>query len=367
MRVLKVEPNHLQAHYNLGALYGDAGDFIKASEHFARARMSAPEDPQLALAFLNVAYRADRKAEADAAADLVERAAAADPRALFTLAVALAQNAQYERAARIFVRLNEMMPQTYEVLYNLGIALYNLDRNDEAARYLSEAADLNPSPAETHFRLALIASARNDSVNAVEEFRHALERDPKNANYHYMLGREFFRAGFWEGAIGEYGAAIAEEPKQVAYYLGRANANYRKGEWMAAAADFDQAASMGAGVKDIEFLQGYAHRAAGNFDRARQLLETFLAKNPDHVDALANLGYLALEQGRFEEAETPLKRALGLDPDNVPVLYDYARPPATCHREESDAHAGALPTLPRLLAAQANGEGGCGVGRIQAP
>ena len=148
-RVLKVEPGHVQAHYNLGALYGDRGDFLKAAEHFARARASAPDDPQLALAFLNVAYRAKRGAEADAAADLVERVAASDPRGLFTLGTALAQNEQYERAARIFARVNEKMPRTFEVLYNLGVARYNLDRNDEALLALAEAADINPATAET--------------------------------------------------------------------------------------------------------------------------------------------------------------------------------------------------------------------------
>ncbi len=34
---------------------------------------------------------------------------------------------------------------------------------------------------------------------------------------------------------------------------------------------------------------------------------------------------MAIEQGRLEDAETPLKRALSLDPNNIPVLYDYAR------------------------------------------
>ena len=77
-RVLKSDPSHVQAHYNLGALYADAGDFAKAAEHFARAREADPNDPQLALAFLTVAYRANRTQQADAAADLVERTAGAD-------------------------------------------------------------------------------------------------------------------------------------------------------------------------------------------------------------------------------------------------------------------------------------------------
>src|SRR5262249_35095029 len=161
----KIDPNHVQAHYNLGALYADSGDFVKAADHFAIARRADANDPQLALAFLNVAYRANRTAEADAAAEMVERAAGSDAKWLFTLATVLAQTKQYEHAARLFARVNELMPHNYEVLYDLGIALYNLDRNTEAARYLAEAADMNPAPPETHFRLALIASALNDHVN----------------------------------------------------------------------------------------------------------------------------------------------------------------------------------------------------------
>src|SRR5262249_17495989 len=38
-----------------------------------------------------------------------------------------------------------------------------------------------------------------------------------------------------------------------------------------------------------------------------------------------SLGYVAIEQGLLDEAEPPLKRALALAPDDIPVLYDYAR------------------------------------------
>jgi predicted Zn-dependent protease len=52
-----------------------------------------------------------------------------------------------------------------------------------------------------------------------------------------------------------------------------------------------------------------------------------LARHPDNVDALASLGYIAIEQGRLDDAEAPLKRAIALDPKNAAVLYDYARVP----------------------------------------
>jgi tetratricopeptide (TPR) repeat protein len=85
------------------------------------------------------------------------------------------------------------------------------------------------------------------------------------------------------------------------------------------------AASLDPAIKDIDYLRGYAHRSAGNFDVARQLLERFLERQPDFIDALASLGYVAIEQGRLDDAEAPLKRALSLEPGNVPVLFDYAR------------------------------------------
>ncbi|MDQ3373987.1 MAG: tetratricopeptide repeat protein, partial [Acidobacteriota bacterium] len=78
-------------------------------------------------------------------------------------------------------------------------------------------------------------------------------------------------------------------------------------------------------TKDIDYLRGYTHRAAGNFDKARELLEKFVAKNPNHIDSLASLAYVAIEQGRLIDAEPLLKKILTLDPDNTPALFDFAR------------------------------------------
>jgi Flp pilus assembly protein TadD len=46
------------------------------------------------------------------------------------------------------------------------------------------------------------------------------------------------------------------------------------------------------------------------FDEARPLLETLLQLEPEHPDALYNLGVLASEEGRLEEARLLLRRAV---------------------------------------------------------
>lgn len=324
-RILSIRPSHVHAHYNLGVLYESVGDLGKSAQHFSQALSFSPEDLQIALGFINVAYRAERKAEAETIADRLEQTVGSHPRELFTLATVLAQNKQYERAARLLTRLNDLKPHTYEVLYNLGLALYNLERNEDAARYLAEAADLNPAPAETHFRLGLVASEMSDHANAVQEFKHAIERQSRDPTLHYLLGREYFRAGFWEGAVNEFSRAIQLDSTQFTYFLSRADAYFRKGEAAAAASDFDHAAELNPNIENIQYWQGYTHRVAGDFEGGRKLLEAFVSKNTDHLDALASLGFIAIEQGRLDEAEAWLSRALKIDPKNLVVLYDYAR------------------------------------------
>jgi len=65
--------------------------------------------------------------------------------------------------------------------------------------------------------------------------------------------------------------------------------------------------------------------SSGPGPQRSEILQKLVAAQPNHVDALASLGFINVEQGRLDEAQQPLKRALGLDPNNVPVLYDYAR------------------------------------------
>lgn len=73
----------------------------------------------------------------------------------------------------------------------------------------------------------------------------------------------------------------------------------------------------------------YAHalicQEAGDFDAAIAGYEETAKISPSHVQALANLGGLLNAVGRFDEAVSPLKRAVKLLPTSAPARYNLAQ------------------------------------------
>jgi Flp pilus assembly protein TadD len=144
-KVLVIDPRHERAIFNLAALYAARKDFKRAVPLLEKAagiapgriELREPVDVALVLTLVNAYVHADRRSDALNLSRRLEQFAADDPKALFTLALSLAEAHEYAEAVRLFQRTNELRPQTYEVLYNLGLALYNLDRLHEAQPAMS--------------------------------------------------------------------------------------------------------------------------------------------------------------------------------------------------------------------------------------
>jgi tetratricopeptide (TPR) repeat protein len=59
---------------------------------------------------------------------------------------------------------------------------------------------------------------------------------------------------------------------------------------------------------------GYVYFLAGQYDASLDAIEHVLALEPMHYAALAGKGIILYYTGKVEEAQTPLKRALAIDP-----------------------------------------------------
>ncbi len=58
---------------------------------------------------------------------------------------------------------------------------------------------------------------------------------------------------------------------------------------------------------------------------ARELFEAVLKEDPDHLNAIVQLGDIALSEGNFQTAREQYERARDLDPKNIDVLFALSR------------------------------------------
>jgi tetratricopeptide (TPR) repeat protein len=59
---------------------------------------------------------------------------------------------------------------------------------------------------------------------------------------------------------------------------------------------------------------GYVYFLAGRYDASLQAIDRVVELEPMHYAALAGKGIILIQQGKVEEAQAPLKRALAIDP-----------------------------------------------------
>jgi len=72
------------------------------------------------------------------------------------------------------------------------------------------------------------------------------------------------------------------------------------------------------------FFRALQAEEEGRWEEAQALYQEVLKRDPEHGDALVNLGNVRLKLGHPEEAEALYREALAVDPDHVEANYNLA-------------------------------------------
>lgn len=166
----------------------------------------------------------------------------------------------------------------------LGEALLQTEENEDARKQLEAAVALDPNY-KNGLALATAYLALSDTKEAAKMFKEMSEGFGNTAAIHLDFGRAYAEAGNPDRAIEEFRRAIALNPRlpEAHYCLG---ASYL-------------------------LSQGQV-----GFPEATKEFHRELELNPNDYFSLAQLGYIAFSERRFDEAEEDLKRAASLDPRN---------------------------------------------------
>ncbi|MCS6886166.1 MAG: tetratricopeptide repeat protein [Acidobacteriota bacterium] len=318
--VVRMRPNHPEANYNLSLLYLQLGQRRKAQQHFRRLGEAA----DLQVLFLGLEIALATGDGIDSSLERIYRLDDRDGKVHFTAGLALARRGHYDRAVEAFKYTLERQKDVFEVHYNLGLALYNLGKLEEAEAAFTTAAQLKPELAEVHYRLGLVLSALGDTEAAIEEFTHAVEREQK-ADYYFLLGDEYYKRNSLKAALENYEKAIALDSSKAAYHLKLGHVCFKLFKYSRAEEAYRRVAELADPSKvEVNYLIGYALRSQGKLAESIGYFEKQLELSGKHFESLANLGYIKVELGEYEQAQKYLEEALKVR-RSPEVLYDLGR------------------------------------------
>jgi tetratricopeptide (TPR) repeat protein len=170
-------------------------------------------------------------------------------------------------------------PNDPNILRVSGVALMRQGKFKKAANQLSTSVKIAPDIADGHEQYGSVLAALGRIDEAEESLQTALRLDPNSMTVHSKLARLQAMQG------------KDEEARQTRDRVIELNPHLKK-------------------MQDAMKLQ-----AEGKYIEARQLVKIVLREDPDDINALNLMGGICVAQEAFNDAESFLRRAVGLAPD----------------------------------------------------
>lgn len=229
-QILRVDPNHADAHHLLGVIAHQRGRHETAVECIEHAIQI---DGSLASYHSNLgaAYRA--LGRLDSAIACYRKALQIDPKSAgvhYNLANALKDLDRFEAAEASYRRAIDIEPAFAEAHNNLGDALKKQGRLDEAIAHHRRAIDFKPMLAEAHFNLGNALKAQDRLDEAVESYRQALRHKRDYAEAHVNLGYVYDDLASVDRAMFHYDQAILIRPGLAEAHFNRSLLRLRSGD-----------------------------------------------------------------------------------------------------------------------------------------
>jgi len=227
------------------------------------------------------------------------------------------------------------------------LALRATDPGQAAAAWRS-AVSVDPSDAEAHFLLGNHHRERGDAQDAIAEYQAALGTAPDNTAVLNNLGLALEDAKERDRALDCYRRVLAIDANQADALGNLANAQFRRNDFAASAETFDRLFAIRTDLPVATLLRrAISLQKSRRPEEAEACFRDAAVRAPDDAQILTNIGSLCVEQARYGEAETPLVRAVELDPTNPYALAMLAH--ARQHRCRWDGLDMLFADLQRLI------------------
>lgn len=317
---LAIRPSSPQALNNLAVMYYSAHRYADALTTAARVWPAHREMKSAALILGMAAVQCNRP---KTALPPLENLVADDPRNRdATLALASAHMAlgDLQKSASIYETWTRISPADADAWYGLAICYEQLAEN--ASRELSKAPG---GAAYSKQLLGVYLHGLGDQKLADEAFGSAAtlsaqQSAPPAAAQLFQQARTFAERS--EKSFESF-VNLAPDSWQAALFFG--DVNRQHGDLTAALTSYQKAAALRPDIAAPVLGIGTVYWELGQYDPAQKYLEDALKRNPNALQAVFELGNIAVRQHRDNGAIPLLARYLDSQPDALAARADLGR------------------------------------------
>lgn len=264
--VVAEHPQYGHARYLLGQAYRGLGRMEDASRELALGLDSHPEA-------LPDAFTAETRTLGVSLFDRMARG------------IDLLEQGRIDEGVRTLEELYARMPNDDRVLNNLAAGYIDQGQNAKAFELLTHLVELKPNDFPAYINLASCALRLGRTDESLRFAERAVELAPEQARAHYVRAEALAGKGALQDALVALKATVRLDPSYAAGH----------------------------------FALAEVATAVQNLPLAVQAYKDGLALQPDNVVAMFGLTELLLRTGRIPEADTTLRRAEALAPNEPRV------------------------------------------------
>jgi tetratricopeptide (TPR) repeat protein len=289
---------------------------VRAAEALGYARAVHALQPRNSFACTLVAVALAENSQWDESIRYAHQAFELDPHngtALTVAALAYAEKGEYDRAIADLTRAIALDPMNAQAYCVLGFTYNNKGEFDHAIRAFNKAIELEPKHATAHNNLGRAYAEKGDYDRAITCCKKAIELNSREGMPYHNIGSSY-------NAMADYDQAIVYLKKATELSPMYANAHNNLGRAYAEKGDYDQAITSCKKAIELDPKSGIAYHnigssynGKGDFDQAIFYLKKATELSPTYAPAHNNLGRAYAEKGDHDQAIASCKKAIELD------------------------------------------------------
>jgi len=324
-RVVELDPNYRNAYDGMGKTYVAQRDFSALSE-LAATMLESGRFVGLADNFRGIAAQADGNTAA--AIEAFSKATAEAPQlveAWVNLASTHYQAGDYATAETVCRTAVESIGRHDHVLQMmLSEALERQGKFDDAISVLVEDIDLYPGQTESRIRLGELYLRANRLGDLRELATAILERDSRSPFGQYFLGVADLSEGNYAQSVERLSAAVMTAPDLAGPYLYLALAQEKVGSIQQSITHARQYLSAMPDSVNARVLLARLYSKAGWMDDANEMVKQASMLEPDNTELLALRGAIALGEKDYDTAQEEFEDLLEEAPDSIRAKLSLA-------------------------------------------